>query len=316
MITPRDKQKVLSTLQSVVGTSEQAKDDNFKFYCPFCNHRKKKLEVNLSSQKWNCWVCNTRGKSIYSLLKRLNADKSKYSVLNEVYDDTNTFLQYKAEESEEERLTLPEEFRPLHIKPSSMIHIGYSNARHYLKKRGIGMDLIKKYNIGYCERGRYGGCVIIPSYDENHQLNYFVARSYNEESGFTYLNPPVGRNVIMFADQINWNEPITLCEGAFDAIALRRNAIPTLGVVIPTKLMNAIFMNGVKQINMFYDRDAQERSLYYTNYFISNNINVKHILPEKGKDPDELGFQNATKLINESTASTWSDVVRNKLKII
>lgn len=317
MISPRKKQKVLTTLTSVLGSTTHAKDDDYKFYCPFCNHRKKKLEVNVTSQKWNCWVCNTKGRSVYSLFKRLDVDRRNYNVLNEVYDDDNTFIKYEQREEEYEKLlTLPDEFKPLHQQPDSILAIEFRAALHYLSKRGITHDLIKKYNIGYCESGKYKNCLIIPSYDKDHKLNYFVARSYYEDSNFTYLNPPVGRDVIMFEEQINWDEPITLCEGTFDAIAIRRNAIPTLGVVIPKTLMNAIFQNNVKLIHMFYDTDALNRSLYYTNYFISNGIEVKHINTDEETDPSELGFKLSTQIINNSTLSGWDDVVLSKLNNI
>lgn len=317
MISPRKKQKVLTTLTSVLGSTTHAKDDDYKFYCPFCNHRKKKLEVNVTSQKWNCWVCNTKGRSIYSLFKRLDVDRRNYNVLNEVYDDDNTFIKYEEQDDEYEKLlTLPDEFKPLHQQPDSILAIEFRAALHYLSKRGITHDLIKKYNIGYCESGNYKNCLIIPSYDKDHKLNYFVARSYYEDSNFTYLNPPVGRDVIMFEEQINWDEPITLCEGAFDAIAIRRNAIPTLGVVIPKTLMNAIFQNNVKLIHMFYDTDALNRSLYYTNYFIANGIQVKHINTDEETDPGELGFKLSTQIIKNSTLSGWDDVVLSKLNNI
>jgi hypothetical protein len=37
------------------------------------------------------------------------------------------------------------------------------------------------------------------------------------------------KNIIGFENMINWNVPIVLCEGAFDAIAIKRNAIPLFG---------------------------------------------------------------------------------------
>jgi hypothetical protein len=49
-----------------------------------------------------------------------------------------------------------------------------------LKSRGITKNDIEKYNIGYCETGRYAKMIIIPSYDENGQLNYFTGRSFEK----------------------------------------------------------------------------------------------------------------------------------------
>ena len=64
----------------------------------------------------------------------------------------------------------------------------------------------------------------------------------------------------MFENQINWNEPITLVEGVFDAMAVKRNSIPILGKFIPTKLNEAIFKNRVKNINILLDEDAQQQA--------------------------------------------------------
>ena len=41
------------------------------------------------------------------------------------------------------------------------------------------------------------------------------SHSVFDEEKFKYKNP-ISKNVIMFENQINWNEPITLVEGVFD----------------------------------------------------------------------------------------------------
>ena len=57
----------------------------------------------------------------------------------------------------------------------------------------------------------------------------------------------------MFENQINWNEPITIVEGVFDALSVKRNSIPILGKFIPKKLMENIYDKGVKTINILLD---------------------------------------------------------------
>ena len=47
---------------------------------------------------------------------------------------------------------------------------------------------------------------------------------------------------------INWNLPIILCEGAFDAMAIKRNAIPLFGKKISTTLMKKIIESNVEKI--------------------------------------------------------------------
>ena len=60
---------------------------------------------------------------------------------------------------------------------------------------------------------------------------------------------------------INWNQPIILCEGAFDAIAIRRNAIPILGKSLSPSLMKKIITSKVKDIYIALDKDAQKDAL-------------------------------------------------------
>ena len=75
----------------------------------------------------------------------------------------------------------------------------------------VGLPTIDfiKYSIGYCTSGEYGGRVIIPSYSESNQLNYFIARSY-DGNFYKYRNPEVSKDVIFFENLINWNAPIIL----------------------------------------------------------------------------------------------------------
>jgi uncharacterized membrane protein len=104
---------------------------------------------------------------------------------------------------------------------------------------------------------------------------------YIDEENFKYKNPPVSKNVIMFENQINWNEPITLVEGVFDAMAVKRNAIPLLGKFIPKKLNDSIYNNEVKKINILLDEDAQEQALRHTMQFQNQGIETTNILPSR-----------------------------------
>lgn len=316
MISIRDKQKVLSTLNSVLGSSSKGKDDNHKFHCPFCKHRKRKLEIDLTSQDWHCWVCDAKGRTISSLFNRLKVKNDRTREVYEIYKDTSKKTNYSKKKDETPSVSLPLEFQPLYKPPVSKFDPDYKNALHYLQSRGIDRRLIVKYGIGFCSYGDYGGYLIIPSYDFTGQLNYFVARTYNKDNPYKYKNPPVSRDVIVFEDQINWDEPITLVEGAFDAISVRRNAIPILGKMIPDKLMNRIFMSEVKHINMMLDRDAYKKSLEYTNYFIQNGITVSNIIPESNEDANELGFDRVTNLIKNSKNTDWDDIIISKLNFI
>jgi DNA primase len=309
MLSARNKLVVINVLDSALGVGTSMKGNEQAHHCPFCHHHKKKLQINVETQYWHCWVCDSKGRSIQSLLRKLNVDRGEMNKIISIYGE------YKPTNNEKEVekvvLKLPKEFKSLYQKPKS-INPTYNQAIFYLKQRGITMDEVLKYNIGYCEEGLYGGRVIIPSYNEDGELNYFVARSFYEDEKMKYKNPPVSRDVIVFDNQINWNEPITLVEGVFDSFSVKRNVIPILGKFIPKTLKTKIFEKGVKEINLLLDSDAVEDSTKHSDYFIKNGIKVKNIIPD-GKDAGDMGFEEVNKLMKEAEETGWDDLVLSKL---
>ena len=310
MLSQRDKVIVINILDEVLGTGTSMKGDEQAHHCPFCHHHKKKLQVNLETQQWHCWVCDAKGKKIQRLLKKLHVDSHKLKKIYEIYGDD--YVVY-SKDSEEEKieLRLPSEFKSLLVEPKG-INPTYRKVKHYAETRGITLEDIRRYNIGYCDGGLYSGRIIIPSYDSNSRLNYFIARSVFDEEKFKYKNPPVSKNVVMFENQINWNEPINLVEGFFDAIAVKRNVIPILGKFIPKKLMENIYGKGVKQINILLDKDAQEQALHYVVQLGNQGINIRNIIPSD-KDAGEMGFSKVNQILKESKETDFGDVIKQKL---
>lgn len=310
MISPKDRLIVVDILDSVLGMGTSMANDEMAYHCPFCHHHKKKLQINLNNQKFHCWVCDSKGNTIGFLLRKLNCEFSKINTINTIYG-SNYYKSDDVEYDEVVKLKLPNEFKRLNEKEIA-IDPTFDSVKRYLLNRGISNDIIVKYNIGYCESGIYANRIIIPSYDKDNQLNYFMARSY-DDNPFKYKNPPISKNVIGFENQINWNYEITLCEGVFDAIAIRRNAIPLFGKFISKKLMEAIFFNKVKKIRIMLDDDAQSQANKYVNYFTKNGIDVTNIIPIE-KDPSELGFEKTQELIRSSKSTGWDDMIKIKLK--
>ena len=312
MLSHHEKQQVITILDEILGPGTSMKNDEQAHFCPFCHHHKKKLQVNIKTQYWHCWVCDAKGRKIQRLLKRLHVDSRKQKKLFEIYGDD--YVVYNKDTVDERvELRLPSEFKSLLKVPTGKIKPVYKKALKYAEERGITKEDITRYNIGYCDTGMYSNRIIIPSYDLDNRLNYFIARSIHSEEKFKYKNPPVSKNVIMFENQINWNEPITLVEGAFDAIAVKRNVIPILGKFIPTKLNNAIFKNEVKSINILLDEDAQQQALRYTMQFSNQGISTKNIIPTD-KDASEMGFSKINSKLKKTEKTDFSDIISQKLK--
>ena len=127
-----------------------------------------------------------------------------------------------------------------------------------------------------------------------------------------YKNSPTPKNVVGFELFINWNEPIVLCEGPFDAIAIKRNAIPLFGKNILSNLKLKIITKKVKTIYVSLDKDAITDSLSMIQKFMDSNIEVYFVdLPEK--DPSDLGFYKIVNIIKNTNKMTFSDLIRYKL---
>jgi len=311
MLSGRNKLQIITILDSTLGVGSSLKGNEQAHHCPFCNHHKKKLQINLDTQRWHCWVCDSKGRSIASLLRKLNVDVRDLNKVKDVYGDEP---EYDSKEEFVAKLQLPKEFKQLYFKPTRT-NPYYNQAIHYLNKRGITQADIVKHNIGYCEDGLYGGRVIIPSYNDMGELNYFVARSFYEDEPYKYKNPPISRDVIVFENQINWNEPITLVEGVFDSFSVKRNVIPLLGKFLLSKLKNKIMENGVKEVTIMLDSDAVDDSTKHTEWFIKNGIKVRNIIPTD-KDAGEMGFKKVNELLKEAKETGWDDLVLSKLNNI
>ena len=311
MLSHHEKQSVINILDDVLGPGTSMKNDEQAHYCPFCHHHKKKLQINVQTQQWHCWVCDAKGKRIQRLLKRLHVDSHKLKKIYEIYGDDYVVYSNNTEEEKVE-LRLPNEFQSLLKEPKGFNPL-FGKVKEYARKRGISQGDIKRYNIGYCDSGHYANRIIIPSYDNNNRLNYFIARSVFDEETFKYKNPPVSKNVIMFENQINWNEPITLVEGVFDAMAVKRNAIPLLGKFVPKTLNDTIYKKEVKNINILLDEDAQEQALHYTVQYQNQGITTKNIKPTD-KDASDMGFSEVNTKLKESEQTQFVDIISQKLK--
>ncbi len=313
MLSQRDKSVIINILDEILGVGTSLKGNEQAHFCPFCHHHKKKLQINLDTQQWHCWVCDAKGRKIQTLLRKLQVDSSKIKKIYEIYGD-DYIVSTTSTDEEKVELRLPSEFKSILDKPKGLNPL-YRKVEQYVKNRGITQEDIIRYNLGYCDSGIYSNRIIIPSYDRDNRLNYFIARSVYDEEKFKYKNPPISKNVTIFENQINWNEPITLCEGVFDAMAIKRNAIPLLGKFIPKTLMDSIYKNGVKKISVLLDKDAQDQALYYVNYFMNNGITVTNILPTE-KDASEMGFTKINKKLKNTESTEFGDIISQKLSTL
>jgi DNA primase len=306
-------QLLVTLVNSVLGSGKATARNNYAYHCPFCHHHKPKMEVNLTENKegrnpWHCWACDVKGTTIYSLFKQLKVEVNKFTELKSLVKTSKSIKQTQVVNS----VSLPKEFISLIDNNSNEIKTRHALA--YLKSRNINQHDILKYDIGYCESGLYANMIIIPTYDADGRLNYFTARSFEKDPYIKYRNPSTSRDVIPNEHLINWKVPIVICEGLFDAIAIKRNAIPLLGKNIQSNLMKRIVTSVVDKIYIALDKDAIKQALRFCENLMAEGKEV-YLVDMQDKDPSEMGFTNFTKLIQTTQPLTYSGLLERKLAL-
>jgi DNA primase len=159
------------------------------------------------------------------------------------------------DEAGRQKIQLPKEFVSL---CSNKIPATGTYALKYLQSRGVTTEEIVRWKIGYCFSGEYRNRIVIPSFDEDGDVNYFVARSYNGDS-YKYKNPPASKDVIFNHLYIDWNRDLTIVEGAFDAL-VAGNAVPILGSTLRngSELIREIVRNDTP-VFIALDPDAADK---------------------------------------------------------
>jgi len=308
--------KLLQLLESVLGKGKSTSGNNVAFFSPFTSHYKPKLEIDINTTSdgqnaWHCWISDKKGRSINSLFKQMNLGKQYFEQLSKIIQSAK-YKNFDTEEKVVEVIALPEDYRPL-WKPKKTPD--FRNAMSYLKKRGVTIFDILKYRIGYCESGEYSGKIIIPSYDCIGHLNYFVSRAYYKADKYKHKNPKISKDIIGFDLTINWEEPIILCEGSFDAIAIKRNAIPLFGKIIQPNLQKKIIEKRVKDIYICLDEDAIRNALSIAEKFMGEGLNV-YFIELKEQDASDLGFHRITEIIENTGVMTFEKLMQLQMGLL
>jgi len=310
------KSEIVSLINSALGqTAKLRKGGNQLIYFCKCGHYKRKLEVCLEDGNkfgiFNCWVCGKSG-NLNKLLKLFNAPQVYREKLYRLIKDIKvirrgTFKSFLTE------VVLPDDFHPF-SKPLNSVE--YRNALIYLKKRGVLQEDILRYNIGYCENGDYKYHIIIPSYDANGNLNFFIGRRYYEtENVIPFKKPNTSMDMIGFEIFVNWKEPVILVEGAFNALTIRRNAIPLFGKYPSKKLYKTLINNNIKRIYVCLDSDAEKESIHVCKKLLRLGITPYLVSIVGGKDPNEIGFEKSWECINNAKEVDFLFLLDKELEI-
>jgi hypothetical protein len=264
------------------------------FDCPVCSYDikglnkgdgKGNLEVNYCRGVFKCWSCSdthdTHG-SLNTLFWKWGKKKDRDTWFLIAPDE------FKPNKKTYDKIQLPEDY--ISFEKGNPLTIPYKEAKNYLLKRGLTPEMIFKYSLGYTIKGPYRGRVIVPSFDSDGNVNYFVTRSYINHKN-KYKNPEYPKEEIIFNEsKIDWSKDIYLVEGVFDMFFIE-NSIPILGKTVSDKLWSVLYEKCQSNIIICLDGDAWEDGIELYRKLDGGKLNhrVRLIRLPIDKDVAELG---------------------------
>lgn len=268
-------EEIRSIIETCIGAPRRENDGWKEYNCLYCamekgveSDGKYNMAVNYGEDMktkphFHCWRCGTAGK-LSKLLKDFGTRDTLLKYYKELKNIRSSLLYNINFEGDYENfqvenvVELPKDYRKITDEDKYA-----KDAIKYLKKRGLGKFFIETYNIGYVpywsKDKEMRNRIIIPSYDEYGELNYYIARDYTEKRIYRkYNNPDVKKTLFVFnEDKINWYEDVTLVEGAFDHMVIP-NSIPLLGKTLKREYatFNAVVKKARVNVNILLDDDA------------------------------------------------------------
>jgi len=265
------------------------KGSEYLFYCPKCDHHKKKLSVNIPKNVFKCWVCDWSSRNIYRIVSRFGDYRSKneWRNLTQEIDIRNISDQLfaKAEDPPSQKINLPKEYVSLVNK-----NLPNTSERplNYLASRGLDRGDIIRWKMGYCSSGKYSGRIVVPSFDLDGDINYFVTRSY-DNNWRKYLNPNISKDIIFNDLYLDFEQDLVIVEGVFDAIKVGENGVPLLGSTLTEK--SRLFYEIIKNDTPIYltlDLDAEKKINKLISLFLKYDIEIYKIDIEPYNDVGEM----------------------------
>ena len=263
--------------------------------CPFCKETKKlKMNIRLDADLYHCWVCNSKGRNLARLIKQ-----KKPSAVSEYFDKfgKNYKFEKSIETHELEQVELPDGFKLI------MMNLKDPDAqavRSYCHSRGFSDSDLWSYRVGYSDEWKWRRRMIIPSFDTDGNLNYFVTRAI-DETPYKYLNAKANKRLIVFNDiDLDWTkDKILVVEGPLDLMKCGKiNAVCILGSsLLPESVVFQKMVRNSMDVILALDPDAYDKQLRIAENLSMYDLNVYLASPKSGDigDMDQASIEQLIK---------------------
>jgi len=243
--------------------------------CPFCEDTNWHFYIDPEKMVYFCHKCNVKGNEI-TLRKHFN-DLSNVSIT-----------------SFRKAIGFKEPKKPADDKAIKYHEALLKNlpALDYLKKRGIEMDTIKHFKLGYMKDDREW--ISIPYFEDGQLVNF----KFRSLEGKEFKKLKDAKSTLFNQDCIKEHEGIIITEGELDAIMCWQSGLKNV-VSIPNGCSNfdaewIDLLQDKEKIYLWYDNDDKGRK---ASDEVAQRLGVDRcyfIRPEGLKDANEYFYVNKT----------------------
>lgn len=312
-------------IESIFGTGRLGADGkNFGVRCPICGPtdvNKRKLIILLPSGKTHCWTCGYKSYTLVPLIHKFGSRAQLTTYRDEFMpDDVKKSTWFRnvdqsTEDVEKQKLSLPSDFKLLTLSDTSSPQI--KACWLYLKTRGITQKDAWYYKLGISNEIRWNGRIIIPSFDEFGDLNYFVGRTiYERDRRQKYDNPDSDKLPIIFNEiNVDWKKRLVVCEGAFDMMKCGENAVAMLGSDLneQSRLFTQILIHNTP-VALALDGDMWEtKTPRIAKKLQEYNVDVQLVDVREFGDPGKMTKQQFKQALDNAITPTWSSKFLQRL---
>lgn len=291
---------------------------NMDVKCPFCDDSKKRrLSIRLEDDVCHCWVCGFGSRTLLPLLikfgtrEQINEYKTRF-----IPELPGTSKFTSSDENVTPKIRLPSDFKLFSLSrdakdPETKMMIKYCEAR------GLTDYEFWYWRLGFSNQGILRRRVIIPSFGEDGEVNYYAARTIDpppHQFG-KYKNADCNKNEIVFNElNIDWSQRLVIVEGPFDLMKCKMNATCILGSSISTKsLLFQKILEHETPIVLMLDDEMQKKTQEIGRLFTSYKIPVFVTKFTTEHDPGEMSFDKVSEYVSNAIPWTWTSLFSQKL---
>lgn len=306
-------------IESVFGCGRlSGNSKNMDVWCPICapkDSSKKKLAILMDDDRNHCWTCGWKARTLAPLIRKFGSREKFQEYINRFVPEAERAKQKAIPMPGDEVLKLPDGFRLL-ANSNKMIPDVKAAYRYVTENRGLDDSDLWYFKLGIATELRWQRRVIVPSFDAEGDLSYYVARAIDPRTRPKYDQPDVDSNPIVFNEiNVDWKKRLVLCEGAFDMFKCGENAVPLLGsdVSESSRLFNQILVNETPVAIALDDDMWETKTIKMAKKFSDYDIDVVIVDTRKIGDPGNATKKEFRDALREAKPNTWLSMFLTRL---